>query len=70
MTAFDKDILYATKGDFFILIVPISKEKGDPKDFWTKLFSSLKKWNKKEWVKPFYLGIGGKTLSIADYYVS
>ncbi|MFD4931722.1 helix-turn-helix domain-containing protein [Peribacillus butanolivorans] len=70
ITAFDKEILFATKGELFILIVPISIEKENPREFWTKLFTYIQKWSKTELAKPFYLGIGGKTAAIGDYFVS
>ncbi|QGQ46129.1 helix-turn-helix domain-containing protein [Metabacillus sediminilitoris] len=66
---YDKEIMFASKGDEFILLVPTDKEKESPKKYWREFYSFLQKWSKSEEVQiSFYLGVGGKSNTISEYY--
>ncbi|WP_374702506.1 helix-turn-helix domain-containing protein [Bacillus sp. M6-12] len=58
-------------GDTFVLIISSEKERDKPKKFWQTIYEKIQKWTSEAPVRSRVLmGIGGKTASIRDYYVS
>ncbi|ARK29939.1 helix-turn-helix domain-containing protein [Halalkalibacter krulwichiae] len=67
---YDKEIIIAGKGDEYILLVPADREGKNAKVFWSKLYEELSKLLKLQGdSSQLYLGIGGKTDTLKDYYV-
>ncbi|WJE54486.1 helix-turn-helix domain-containing protein [Bacillus cereus] len=65
----DRDILLANKGDEHIMFVPVAKEKNHPKNYWANLYGHIKRWIEKEELSiRVFLGVGGKTEKLQDYY--
>ncbi|WP_010676524.1 helix-turn-helix domain-containing protein [Bacillus timonensis] len=60
-----KGIIFSRKGDEFIIIVQTPSEK----DFWSRIYKLLAESTKKEKVTA-YVGIGGSTSTLDDYYDS
>lgn len=63
------EVLIVSKNGEIIIIAPV--DNINPKEYWCKLFEDIKKWvaREKKGVQVF-LGIGGITTKISDYYVS
>jgi DNA-binding PucR family transcriptional regulator len=71
LVKFDRNILTAYRGDENILIVPFKNEGDLPKKFWQTLYSKIVNWANQTAVHcNVYIGAGGKTGEINDYYVS
>ncbi|MDR4946785.1 helix-turn-helix domain-containing protein [Neobacillus cucumis] len=67
----DANILCAYHDEKNILIVPISNETSASKKFWFTLYDQIKKWANETSIKcKVWLGIGGKTNTLSDYYLS
>lgn len=64
------EILLTNKDGELVLIAPINVEAGKPRLYWSKLYENIKKWTSdSKSFRPF-LAVGGKTVRLADYYVS
>ncbi|EKN68145.1 helix-turn-helix domain-containing protein [Schinkia azotoformans] len=71
ITIHDNDIQVANKKDEYILIVPIAKEMNKPKVFWSSFYERVKKWAKEDHIhNHVFMGIGGITKGLEDYYSS
>ncbi len=71
ITMHDNDIQVANKKDEYILIVPIAKEMNKPKVFWSSFYERVKKWVKEDHINNHvFMGIGGITKQLEDYYSS
>ncbi|NNU82819.1 GAF domain-containing protein [Geobacillus sp. BMUD] len=69
ITMEDPNVLYGGIGDWYILIVPARKEGKFPIKYWEKWYQRINEWIKEEGAScRAFLGIGGKTASIRDYY--
>ncbi|WP_102346798.1 helix-turn-helix domain-containing protein [Bacillus sp. Marseille-P3661] len=69
LSIFDQDFIIANKGEEYIIFVPTVKEGSDTTKYWTKIYSYMKSWVKKESIPcNILLGIGGKTKDLNDYY--
>lgn len=71
LSMFDSDTMLTRNGDEFILIVPVSKEEKGMKCFWKSIYKYMSQisLNEKK-VQHVFLGIGGKTAGLTDYYIS
>jgi DNA-binding PucR family transcriptional regulator len=70
LSVLDQEIILSRKGDEFILIVPVSKEVKGARDFWQMLYNRIRKLILNEYpTYEIYLGVGGKTESLEDYYL-
>ncbi len=66
---YDSDIMFAKKGEVYILVVPEEKEIPNEKRYWNQFYANIKKWLLEAEVSSYgLLGIGGKTNRIEDYY--
>lgn len=66
---FDEDILFAKKGDIYMIIVPETKELLDKKKYWKQLMKNIQKWLSEGKVACYgLLGIGGKASKLENYY--
>lgn len=64
----DQDILFGSRTDEFILIVPIEKEQNNPRKYWSRLFSYIKKTSLIPSASTkYFLGVGGITDQIDEY---
>ncbi|HJV44879.1 MAG TPA: helix-turn-helix domain-containing protein [Bacillota bacterium] len=69
LSILNQEIIFSRKGDEFILIVPESSETKNAKQFWEILYERIKKLIMSENPNSMiYLGIGGKTENLEDYY--
>jgi len=65
----DSALLYGAIDDRYILIVPASKEQKQPAKYWNEWHHRINEWIKEEGAScRAFLGIGGRTTSIHDYY--
>ncbi|MGY4691515.1 helix-turn-helix domain-containing protein [Salibacterium sp. K-3] len=69
ISMYEPDILLANKGEDYILIAPVEKEKDDAENYWGRLIGSINKWLGTGKIKSrARLGIGGRTNDIEQYY--
>ncbi|RAK14086.1 DNA-binding PucR family transcriptional regulator [Anoxybacillus vitaminiphilus] len=69
LSIYDQNILFGNKGDEYILIIPATKEENNPKKYWSNLYGNIKKWLEiGKTSSQIFLGIGGKTETLQDYY--
>ncbi|HHW35897.1 MAG TPA: GAF domain-containing protein [Bacillales bacterium] len=66
---FDPDFIFSNKGDDFILFVEAEKEWKNPEKYWDTLYEYLNNRMKMEKMSgQLYIGVGGKTSDIHEYY--
>ncbi|WP_461177936.1 helix-turn-helix domain-containing protein [Virgibacillus ainsalahensis] len=66
---YDPNIMFAKKGEVYILIAPEGKEIPNEKKYWNQLVRNIQKWLLEGEVACYgMLGIGGKTNKLEDYY--
>ncbi|MDQ0214935.1 DNA-binding PucR family transcriptional regulator/GAF domain-containing protein [Oikeobacillus pervagus] len=69
LTLHDPDIIFTRRGDDFILIVPESKAEKGMKAYWQSLYKYICQLNLQGGdVQKIFLGVGGKTEKLRDYY--
>ncbi|GIP62859.1 hypothetical protein J32TS6_14140 [Virgibacillus pantothenticus] len=66
---YDADIMFAKKGEVYVLIVPEEKELPNEKKYWHNLMKNVQKWLSEGDITCYgMLGIGGMTHHLEDYY--
>lgn len=66
---FDPDFIFSNKGDDFILFVESAKERKNPEKYWDTLYEYLNNRMKREEISgQLFIGVGGKTNDIHEYY--
>lgn len=71
ITMYEPEIQVTSKKDEYIVIVPAAKEMKKPKSYWFSFYERINKWLREE--SPdllVYIGVGGKTKKLEDYYKS
>ncbi len=70
LSSFDKDLIYATRGEELIIIVPVQNEGEQVKKYWNNFYSYIENVfaDRKQSIS-LLVGIGGKTEKIEDYYL-
>lgn len=66
----DSGMMTASHDDKFILIVPVELEGRQPKKYWQSLYERMQSAAAKKSICRIFVGIGGKTKNIQDYYTS
>ena len=68
---FDRNIIISVKGDDYILILPAEQEGVLSKEYWERLYQSLKTWRDREKIPcDIFIGIGGKAKDLHEYFPS
>ncbi|AGT31798.1 PucR family transcriptional regulator [Geobacillus genomosp. 3] len=71
IAAEDSGVLCGTVENQYILIAPAAREKKNPEKYWSEWQQRISRWIKEEKASyRAFFGIGGKTASIGNYYVS
>src|SRR5699024_8714403 len=69
LTFIDPKLIFSKKGDELILVVHEGIDPGQSRNFWKRLFQQINMEAKKESPQTkVYLGVGGVTKGIDDYY--
>lgn len=71
ITTYDPDIQVTSKKDEYIVIVPSVKEMKKPKSYWSSFYNRVAKWLEEDIREAnVYMGVGGMTNTLEDYYSS
>lgn len=71
LSSFDKDLIYATRGEELIIIVPVKNEGEQVRKYWENFYAYIENvFSDSNNVNAVLLGIGGKTANIDDYYLA
>lgn len=71
ITMYDPDVQVTSKKDDYIVIVPSAKEMKKPKSFWSSFYNRVAKWLQEDSREAIlYMGVGGNTNKLEDYYSS
>jgi Regulator of polyketide synthase expression len=71
ISRFSKEIIMATNDGNYILIVPVKVEGKHPKNYWREFYRNIKNWVREGNIEcQVFMGIGGKTENLNDYYIS
>lgn len=70
LVTFDPDIIFNIRGEIFVLMLPITKERNNPKKYWNEFYAYIQNFIRDHDNSALVIGgIGGVTQKLEDYYV-